>query len=176
LLRHRSAWFFPALGRRIRRSSARSNSAESLYSNELMNRTARAEEWRSTNRRHPVRTVVGGGAPSDHRYAFINCPPPSAARRPGRHPCAVCERASPVRRYALSLPVSRQPGSKRGGVVSVAGMGIVGERAAWHDCKRGKRCRSSRGRAAPMSSMAPVRAAPPGTYRSLKPVRTSARS
>jgi len=25
-----------------------------LYSNELMNKTARAEEWRSTNRRHPV--------------------------------------------------------------------------------------------------------------------------
>jgi hypothetical protein len=61
-------------GERIRRSSARSNSAESLHSNELMNRTARAEEWRSTNRRHPL------------------------------------------------------------------GCDIVGERAAWHDCKTGKRC------------------------------------
>src|SRR5262245_7603171 len=74
LLRHQSAWFFPALGRRIRRSSVRSNSAESLYSNESMNRTARAEEWRSTNRRHPL------------------------------------------------------------------GCDIVGECAAWHDCKTGKRC------------------------------------
>ena len=38
-----------------------------------------------------------------------------------------------------SLPVSLQPGSKPGSVVLVAGMGIVGERAAWHDCKRGQK-------------------------------------
>jgi len=38
LLRQRSAWFFRAIGRRTTRSLARSNSAGSLYSNELMNR------------------------------------------------------------------------------------------------------------------------------------------
>jgi hypothetical protein len=37
-----------------------------------------------------------------------------------------------------------RPGSKPGSVVPVAGMGIVGERAAWHDCKRPKGARNYR--------------------------------
>jgi hypothetical protein len=54
VLHHRSAWFFPALGRRLRRSSARSNSAGSLYSNELINRTAGQRSARHFQARTPT--------------------------------------------------------------------------------------------------------------------------
>src|SRR5262249_26270005 len=70
----------------------------------------------STNRRHLGSVVVGGGVPSTgHTYAFITCSPPSPAQRTGRLPCAVCEQASPFRRYsgrrALSLLPSRRSAS-----------------------------------------------------------------
>ena len=152
MLRHRSAWFFPALGRRIRRSSARSDSEESSYSNELMNRTARAEEWRSTNRRHPVRTVVGG-PPHLTTDTFSSTvlrrllPDDPAASMRGLR---AGKSSSSMRVIATSVTPARfKAGQRSAGqlVSALLGMSVRGAKGA-------RNYRFSRGRAAPMSSLA----------------------